>query len=418
MPDRPRLKIKHTVSVICVTVGIVLFSLAELIPTFILGSIKPLPIGLARHISTAPAQALVYDPEQVCAANLSNDCRISTHEIVLNRHISTSPGTAATPAKAKARVTLDVSEEITDTSTGAPLFSITDSLQLLRNSTYPVVDPVSHMKVEAPGMGVNFETGDFARDGLQYFFPFNSERRSYKFFDSYAQTPYPIDYVRTEHQGESAYFDDSAVYVYQQQLPVVDLSEAALRSYTQPQDISDDPAETPGEEDLTRAQQNRIAKLELQGPASKFYADGGNEAVRLTPFYTANRTIWVESTSGVILNQADDVYFFFAADAAEAHRTARAAGMLKEPDLNATNVHTSDPTLSADPFRTLFRARFEFDQRTQTAQKELAQPVVNTIFRLQLYPYLVKLAAVFLIIFGLWRYTRDLRMIRTRADKA
>ncbi|GGG79681.1 porin PorA family protein [Corynebacterium pelargi] len=87
---------------------------------------------------------------------------------------------------------------------GKTLISVDDHLQLIRHSTYPVLDNNSSIAVTV--LGKTDKRERFTRNGLQYFFPFNTERRSYDFYDVFAGDSAPLDYVR----------QDGDAYVYHQ----------------------------------------------------------------------------------------------------------------------------------------------------------------------------------------------------------
>lgn len=114
------------------------------------------------------------------------------------RQVSTSD------PKVKDEVRVHVKDTLKDDA-GNTLITVDDHLQLIRHSAYPVLDKNSSLSVTVLGKQEQHE--HFTRNGLQYFFPFNTERRSYDFYDVFSGDAAPIDYVQ----------QDGDAYVYHQQ---------------------------------------------------------------------------------------------------------------------------------------------------------------------------------------------------------
>lgn len=233
--------------------------IAAVIPAIVMSTIKPIPVDTTRTVTTKPAPTQVY----LC----NPECHVEQMTTSLHRELKTSK------AEDKDEVNLDVSEDFRRQASNDSVISLRDHVRLIRHSTYPVLDPVTHLELRTPWL--TFDTANFARDGLQYFFPFNTERRSYQFFDVFAQQAFPLDYVR----------QDDDVYIFHQHVRDVAMDQAAIRALTHPADISDDTADATAE-DIDEHEREQTEKLE-------------------GTTYSVERTLWVEPKSGVILNQED-----------------------------------------------------------------------------------------------------------------
>lgn len=383
--------------------ALVIFALSSLIPALVLQTIKPIPVNTSRTVSTEPAQTKLYDPGADCPESAPRDCYVVDTFSSLERTLHTSDSEKKDEvnlAVSEKLIRLDspATEETTDegeadessaavsTSTasradardGESLITVEDSLRLIRHSTYPVVDTVSHVDLAVPTAGLDIQTGDFARGGLQYFFPFETERRSYQYFDVIAQQSAPLDYVGLE--GET--------YVFTQTIPAVSLREAAARSFTHPADLSDEPGSQLADSELSDAERDRVAQLQVSGPASQFYAPSGTAptgTVVLEPYYAATRTLWVEPRSGTIVNQVEDMFLFLARDKEEADATVAAGG---------------------DDYRTLLQTSLAWDSATRETAWAQAHPVVAALDNLKLATFIARVFASILLAYGLVRFNR------------
>lgn len=355
--------------IIAFVTAAVLFIIAAAGPALMISRIKPISVNTTRQITTTPAATTLYDPEAPCPADAPQSCFVVNTTTQLHREIKT------VKTDVRDEVDLHVTENLIRTDTKKSIIDIDDKLRLIRHSTYPVLDFASHMKVTAPSLNLSFDTGDFARDGLQYFYPFNTERRSYQFFDPIAQKPWPLDYVE----------EDNGIYRFTQNIPATDLVKAATRSFTQPEDISDEPSMEATTSDLSQEQQDQIRKMQITAPASKFYGEGRPGTVKLTPYYTVKRTLWVEPKSGVVVNQSEDVFMFYATDQQDADATAQRG---------------------QDPMRTILKTKLQWDATTQEHAHDEAQPTVNTLHRLRIGGFVAKMLGFALLVVGLWLAVR------------
>ena len=127
------------------------------------------------------------------------------------------------------------------------------------------------------------------RDGISYFFPAGAEQRSYPFYPL-TQDAEPIDFLRDEK------LDGIPAYVFHQDVAPVPLEEVFAFDN------------------------------QRSGPAGDFYSPESlerynlkpNSHVILEPFYAVSRTVWVEPTTGTILNEKEHPRIFWATDARQA----------------------------------------------------------------------------------------------------
>lgn len=381
----------------------VILALSSLVPVLVLQSIKPIPVDTSRTVSTEPAQTKMYDAAAQCPEDAARNCYVVDTFSSLKRTLHTSASEnkdevnlevveklarleSPTPDEAAAAGTGAAPPATTETAEpdeaafddAEALIEVEDSLRLIRHSTYPVVDNVSHLSLAAPTAGLDIQTGDFARGGLQYFFPFETERRSYQYFDVIAQQYAPLDYVGME--GET--------YVFTQTIPAVSLREAVTRSFTHPADLSDEPGAQAGASGLSESERSRVDALQVTGAASQFYAPGDNAptgTVVLDPYYAATRTLWVEPKSGTIVNQVEDMFIFLAQNQDEANATVAAGG---------------------DDYRTLLQTSLAWDSATRETAWAQAHPVVAALNNLKLATFIARVCAVIVMVFGLVRFNR------------
>lgn len=363
------------VSVITIIIAVVLFVVAENVPELVIGKIKPLPVNSTRVIQTKQAPTSFYDPTAECPDSATNDCHYRTEDTQFRLIISSAKADInnSRGKKIKDVAQLNISCELVLTNSKYPLLTVEDQVHLQRGSAHPILEPTSQLSLVAPNFDVHYTSELFVREGLQHYLPFNTERRSYSYFDAFAQQAFPLDYVRTEKGDENGLLPGHEVFIFEQTVPVVDIAATAYES------LSENNA----------AARAEIAKLQLTGPAWKFYKQGGPEQIKLTPFYTAKRTLWVEPTSGTVLNQEMTLHFLFAEDQADAEKTAA-----EGPNPRRTLIHTS----------------MQWDDATKAEAKSIAMPTMETMFWLRLGAFVFKYLSGVLFIYGFWVFARSRRV--------
>lgn len=380
---------------------LILILLGGLLPRLIISSLKQLPEQAHLEATTEPTTALLIDASayragEVPRANAGQagcegaeadfSCFLVPAEVQLERSTTTSPSAAKKAIEVHSLSSLNAD--------GEEIYRVDDRVRLDRDSAFPVADPASSVVLSVPGVGLEVATGEFSRTGLQHLFPFTTERVSYDFFDPLAQVPAPLDFVdRVEHEGMRSFH-------FRQELSAVNLMSAMAHAYTQPEDISDapvmDPLLRPAE--MSEEQRANINSLRIGGAANRFY-DAAELAVHgfspesrisLSPYYTVDRSLWVEPSSGKTIDRSEEVYLYLAADDAEAAEMAA--------DFLATG--------EANPNRTLFAASLDWDEATRQAARDEAQSDKNILKTLEVVSLATNTIIVLLVSTGLLIFLR------------
>lgn len=370
--------------VVVLVAAVVAVILGSFVAPPIINLMKPLSTDLTETYTTEPAPTLVLDAAaladaRVPAANATRpecgetegdpplSCFIVETESSLRRETSTAP-TAD-------RQKTDVDTRVEVLADGQPLAELTDHLRLTRRSTYPVADPVAHMVLDIAGTDLPLETGEGVRRSLQYFFPFETERRSYRYFDPLAQQTIPLDYV------EEVPRNGLETYQFHHRATAIPLTEAVARAWAQPEEPQ--PAGRQLLNLLDEEQRALLREFAVAGPAGAFYSDEeldrldrtADSTVVLEPYYSVARTLWVEPDSGVIVDSEAEFHLYLATDPREARQLAGAPS----------------------PQRAIFHSTAHWDETTRAAQHDKAAPVVDRLRVLQILATVCKAAALVLI---------------------
>lgn len=383
----PELAGRSRTHIYAVIGALLAFAASVLVPTATITNLKLLPTNATFIISSTPSMSTMYNPAADCDPEGPRGCFVIDTETHMEREVQLTPATDEDNVELRAHTTLLRSDD------EHTVLSVDDNIELIRNSTYPVTDTASALKVSASDFSVLFATGNFTRDGIQYFFPFETEKRSYDFFDALAQKTIPLDYVE----------ENNNVYTFTQHIQPKNLLDAATRSYTHPTSISDEFTGEPSQTDLTDQQRDTLRDLMVHGAAHQFYPDNvdllGNSvngAVVLKPYYQGWRTLTVDRYSGTILNQEEETFIFLAQNDEEAAATS--SSFSENPNLIA-----QDTDLRA---RTLLHIHTQWDELTQQTAREHAKPTADTLSLLRIFAFICQLIGLALLIFGLWRYNR------------
>lgn len=273
------------------------------------------------------------------ATDLTFDVRAEQDGTALTRRTATSPADKDSVARAQSTMDLTVESET--------VVHITEDSLLNRESTYPVAGPNTTQHIELPAFDLQLEDR-IERDGMSFFFPSGAEQRSYPFFDPLTQDSEPIDFVRDER------LDGVPTYVFHQDVAPVSLLEVFGF-------------------DNHRA-----------GPARDFFSQESLERynlkpqshVILEPFYAVSRTVWVEPTTGTIVNEEEHPRIFWATDARQAQ------AMVDADD-------TQD--------RALLDVPLSWSDSTRTERLDSVRGVIDTVKVLSLVGWLGKAIGVALL---------------------
>jgi hypothetical protein len=267
--------------------GAALLIAALLLSTYTTSRITKIPLNLdATLVSDGSGTALD-------SASLSSDHVVVNQNVPL---VSQQQISVESPANADV-VTLQVGTSVRRTDkqkdTGL-LLAIVDTVTLNRKTAMAVSDDThTGGAVQKPRTfsDENPPTSIPVRhDGLSYRFPFNTEKKTYPYFDAVAQKTYDVNYDTQEDvNGLSAYrFTQNIGYSADGKL-VAPVKYPSLYA---------------GDEDgkVTTS----AAMWGLPGDPA--------EQITMTRYYAAQRTFWVDPVSGTIIKQTEHANHFFARD--------------------------------------------------------------------------------------------------------
>lgn len=223
-----------------------------------------------------------------------------------------------------------------------------DRITLDRVSSEPIDEATSTMQLVSAGGSEPAPVG-FARNGLQYKFPFDTEKRAYDYFDASTFTTNPIEFV-----GETTVGGVEA-YEFKQELGPIDMW-SSIRDHFASISEGYDPAV-----------ESVLASYRREGmTAGQWGLEGDPErVVDMRRFYTNTRTIWVNPSTGQIVNGTEDIFQFFAEDQAEADAFFNDKAALEEE--------------KAEPTRTAVRFQSGWNEETQEITLAGAQDSADTL---------------------------------------
>lgn len=340
--------------------AVVTFLLGSLVPPLLITQMKPLPTDLQATYRTNPAETVMLAPEAVAEGAVPEEnrtragCREGSFPDIPYACLVVAAPThrelTVSTSQAPERDELDVAATTVLQAGDTVLAEVTDFLRLDRRSTYPVSDPVSTVTVEIPALDRETSTGPFVREGLQYFFPFPPERRSYPHYDTVAERPLLLDYVGEVERADLETFEFHHTFTA---LPL-----------TEPDDNRPRPEE---------AEDSVATPLEAWGQGSVWYA--------------VDRTAWVEPKSGTLVDIRERIHLYFAEDHTEA--TERAF----DPAPEFSILHTSAG----------------WDQTTVDRQHDRAAGMVDRLRFLQVSAVLLKTVALVAVVWAVLLLLRERR---------
>lgn len=266
--NRSSLKLTAIIALVCLIVGAVA-------PTLISQRTRPLSLKEDISVSMGPAEAQVANWADYEGCEDGLKCVVETQQLEIQRHSTTAKtdvDDAAALAESNIKATLD----------GEQVAEIAQSALLNRESAYPVADSDTHQEFTLQGGAVlNAEGPEI--DGIDYFFPSQTEQRSYPYFDTVMQASEPIDYLTDEE------IDGIPTYSFYQKRHGIEVSQ-----------LFDDKT--------------------FPGRAGDFYSDeelsrikqDADDEVELKPYYAFERTVWVEPTTGRVVDVNEKMQIYLA----------------------------------------------------------------------------------------------------------
>ncbi|MCX7542947.1 DUF3068 domain-containing protein [Corynebacterium sp. P5848] len=382
---------------IALTLGVALIAVALLLPSFLIPRLKVIPLDAGGKTVTREVEATLLDsrafssrevlPEHRDDPACEGDeppvaCFIGhATPIYGNRSIS-----VVEPADAKV-VTLRAGNVLMRTDRPEPenvISATVDTITLNRRTALPVPEPVSSFHATSPRLGLDDMRNGFTREGVQYQFPFDSDARSYPYFDTTAQATQPIDFVDEEILPGH---EDVEVMRYNQQIGPVNMFTAISGVFNLDGEISEH-------------EKASLNALRMSSPARDWYTpqelrDRGltpDERVTMTRYYANDRTVWVEPSTGVIVHGREYLNYFFARDDDEARALAQA--------------RFDDPDAAVNPNRTALAMTAEWSADTQDRQWEKALEGRSKLTLLGTVGWSLGIAGALLTLLGIWLLRR------------
>ncbi|MEZ2190506.1 DUF3068 domain-containing protein [Corynebacterium sp. CCM 9204] len=382
---------------IALTLGVALVAVAVALPSYLVPRLKVIPLDAGGKTVTREVEATLLDsrafgtrevlPEHAGDSACEGDhprvsCFISHSTPVFG---SRSIGVVE-PAD-KDVVTLRAGNILMRTDRPEPenvISATVDTVTLNRRTALPVLEPVSSFHATSPRLGLDDMRNGFIREGIQYQFPFDSEARSYPYFDTTAQATYPVDFVDEDILPGH---EDVEVMRYNQQIEPVNMFTAISGVFNLDGEISEH-------------EKASLNALRMSTPARDWYTPeeleqqglDPEERVTMTRYYANDRTLWVEPTTGVIVHGREYLNYFFARNDAEAQAVAQA--------------HFAAPESDSNPNRTALAMTAEWNTDTQERQWEKALEGRSKLNLLGTVGWGIGVVGALLILLGGWLLRR------------
>ena len=282
-----RASMMRLVALAVMGLGAALLTAALLLTTYTAGKIEKIPLTIDKTLVSG-GTGTALDP-----ASLSATRFVINTDVPL---ISQQAITVETPANAQV-VTFQVGTSVRRTDRqqdSGLLLAMVDTVTLDRRTAEAVSDD------ERPGGSVQkprtFEDDKpstniaLPHEGLTYRFPFNTEKKSYPFFDAIAQKPFDANYDGEDDVNGLSTYRFTQNVGYDADGKIVDpIKYASLYDRNEEGEVT--------------------ARAELWGLPGDPY-----EPITMTRFYAAQRTFWVDPVTGVIVRSEEHANHYYARD--------------------------------------------------------------------------------------------------------
>jgi Porin PorA len=263
----------RTLAYILVGLGTFLIVAALLLPTYTVNKLAKTPLDLEiTTVATTPDKGA----EVLNATSLTTGTGPATVDkgvpMVSQRFLTIEEPSDAEKMTIQAGTTLRRTDKQGDTGL---LTATVDRVTVDRKTGMPVDDPIGSIQVEGTK-----PAEEVSHTGLQYRFPFDTEQKSYPYFDINSRETHDINFV------EETEINGTTVYHFNQVLEPVDLSKVV-----------------------------NLPTNKLTLPAAKWGVAGGSTPVTMTRFYSNERDVWVEPKTGVIVKGQEKPVQFYARSA-------------------------------------------------------------------------------------------------------
>ncbi|MBJ7399498.1 DUF3068 domain-containing protein [Mycolicibacterium sp.] len=282
-----RASVLRLVALAVMGLGAALLTAAVLLTTYTAGKIEKIPLDIDETlVSSGTGTAL--DPASLSATRFVIDANVPL--------VSQQAITVETPANAQV-VTLQVGTSVRRTDRqqeNGLLLAMVDTVTLNRRTAQAVSDD------ERPGGSVQkprtFDDDKpstniaLPHEGLAYRFPFNTEKKSYSFFDAIAQKPFDANYDGEDDVNGLTTYRFTQNVGYDADGKLVDpIKYASLYDRNEDGEVT--------------------ARAELWGLPGDPY-----EPITMTRFYAAQRTFWVDPVTGVVVKEQEHANHYYARD--------------------------------------------------------------------------------------------------------
>lgn len=365
-------------AILCLLIGAVL-------PPLVQNRARPLPIDVQMEVNSTQDDARMLDVLNFVAGESPAreglpECQVSPAPLRcyqlettarLQRISNTSLGEEDSLANLDSIMRVYIDNNV--------VAEVNEHSLLNRESAYPAPGAHNDQTVVVADLGTGVSVENFEREGLRFFFPSATEQRSYPYYDPMTTRADPIDFDRTEKVGTVP------AYVFHQKVAGINLVDSVDVTLKQASG-----SEAP------KLQQSPEG-LRTTAPANIFYSDAEldefgyrpDELVTVDPWYSVERTIWVEPTTGIVLNLQENIYTYFAAN--------------EEQALTMAERPWSDE-------RTLIAANFTWDDASRNDVLTRAERAVSLNKTMGILGWFGKGIAVVLLA------TAGLMMVRRRND--
>ncbi len=255
-------------ALVLIGLGAFLVVAAILIPTYTVSALEKTPLDL-EVTTVSTGEGSVLNASSLAAGSAVVDQNVP---LVSQRFVTVEDPSDADIMTLQAGQTLRRSDKQADTGL---LTASVDRVTIDRKTSMPVESPIGTIQVAG-----DKPAEEVAHTGLQYKFPFNSEQKSYPYFDVNARASKDIDFV------EATEINGTPVYQYQQTVGPVDLST------------------------VVNLPTNKVTL-----PADTWGVEGGAAPVTMTRWYENTRTLYVEPETGVVVKGEEQIHQYYGREA-------------------------------------------------------------------------------------------------------
>jgi hypothetical protein len=275
----------------CGTIGLgaALLIAALLLSTYTSSRITKIPLDIDTTLISDGTASKAID-----SASLSGDHVVVDQNVPV---VSQQQVTVESPANADV-VTLQAGTSVRRTDKqkdSGLLLAIVDTVTLNRKTAMAVSDDThAGGSVQKP-RSINDENPpvpmQLRHEGLSYRFPFNTEKKTYPYFDPIAQKAFDVNYQSQE--------DVNGLTTYRFTQNVGYNADGTLAVPVKYQSLY------PGQEDS-----------KVTASAAMWGLQGGDpaEQITMTRYYAAQRTFWVDPVSGTIVKETEHANHYYARD--------------------------------------------------------------------------------------------------------